>query len=151
MSNVQTQRERAGGRSTDLLSIILALVGTVLAISFLWGAPSWEPTVNKPFWYASSVWAGFIYVVVQIVLLLMAPAVDVRTIGVLDSILSIIPVVAGFVTLIVWFIVPERLPLSPFNINLLWVVIIAGAAEFLLTIWIRFVINRRTFGFGDGH
>jgi hypothetical protein len=30
------------------------------------------------------------------------------------------------------------------------VLIVAGASEFLLTIWIRFVLNRRTVSFGGG-
>ena len=65
----------------------------------------------------------------------------------LDSVLAIAPVVAGLV-LLVQLIITPTFQLSAYQKNTLAVIIVAGASEFLLTIWIRFVLNRRTIGFG---
>lgn len=62
--------------------------------------------------------------------------------GVLDSIISIVPLVAGLVLVIEWMF--GRAPLSPFQLNLLVLLIATSLGEFLLTVWIRFVLNRRT-------
>jgi hypothetical protein len=61
---------------------------------------------------------------------------------VLDSIISIVPLVAGLVLVIEWMF--GRAPLSPFQLNLLVLLIATSLGEFLLTVWIRFVLNRRT-------
>ena len=61
----------------------------------------------------------------------------------LDSVISIVPVVAGAVTVVEWIL--GHLQLSPFEIIALASLLVAGLAEFFLTIWIRFVLNRRTF------
>jgi len=53
--------------------------------------------------------------------------------------------IAGAVTMIEWI-----LGLSSFAIIALAALIVAGVAEFLLTIWIRFVLNRRTFAVETG-
>jgi hypothetical protein len=37
-----------------------------------------------------------------------------------------------------------RLALSPFQINVLTTMLVASIGEFLLTMWTRFVLNRRT-------
>ena len=90
--------------------------------------------------------AGFLYLIVQLAFLLFS-ASQVRALGVLDSVLAIAPVVAGLVVL-VQLIINKNFHLSNYQLNTLAVLIVAGASEFLLTIWIRFVINRRTIGFG---
>ena len=98
--------------------------------------------------WAVPVWIGFLYLIVQITFLLFS-ASQVRALGVLDSVLAIAPVVAGLVILVQIIISPTfKAHISPFQLNSLAVLIVAGASEFLLTIWIRFVINRRTIGFG---
>jgi hypothetical protein len=51
-------------------------------------------------------------------------------------------VVAGLVVVIEWLI--GHLPLSGFQLNALALLIATSLGEFLLTIWIRFVLNRRT-------
>jgi hypothetical protein len=53
-----------------------------------------------------------------------------------------VPVVVGFVLIIEWLL--GHVPLSLFQLNALGLLIATSLAEFLLTIWIRFVINRRT-------
>jgi hypothetical protein len=80
-------------------------------------------------------------------MLLLVSATQIRALGVLDSAISIVPVIAGTVTAIQWLL--GQLHLSGFQIIALASLIIAGLAEFLLTIWIRFVLNRRTFAVVD--
>jgi hypothetical protein len=79
-------------------------------------------------------------------LFLLVSATQIRALGVLDSVLAILPVVAGLVITVEWIL--GDLPLSLFQLNVLALLVATSVAEFLLTIWIRFVINRRTIGFG---
>jgi hypothetical protein len=46
------------------------------------------------------------------------------------------------VTGVEWFL--GHLPLSTFQAMTLLALLVAGTSEFLLTLWIRFVLNRRT-------
>jgi hypothetical protein len=75
---------------------------------------------------------------------LLVSATQIRAIGVVDSIVAIVPVVAGLVTGIEWIL--GRVPLSAFQVNVLATMLITTGGEFLLTTWARFVLNRRTFG-----
>lgn len=141
------ERERHRAPSThpeEWFSILLALVGTVAATLYIGYFPNYQPE-HGAYWVIP-VWLGFLYVIVQITFLLFS-ASQVRALGVLDSVLAIAPVVAGLVIL-VQLIINKGFTLSSYQLNNLAVLIVAGAAEFLLTIWIRFVINRRTIGFG---
>jgi hypothetical protein len=52
--------------------------------------------------------------------------------------------VAGLVTATEWLM--GHLNLSTFQINALATMLAAGLGEFLLTVWVRFVVNRRTIG-----
>jgi hypothetical protein len=95
--------------------------------------------------WAVPVWLGFLYLIVQLTFLLFS-ASQIRALGVLDSVLAIVPVIAGMVVLVE--LILGQVSLSNYQKNTLAVVIVAGASEFLLTIWIRFVLNRRTIGIG---
>jgi hypothetical protein len=96
------------------------------------------------------VWIGFFYLIIQMMFLLFS-ASQIRALGVLDSVLAIAPVVAGLVILVQIIISPTfKEQISAYQLNSLAVLIVAGASEFLLTIWIRFVLNRRTVSFGGG-
>ncbi len=141
-----TRRERFATHPEEWLSISLAIVGTIFAVWFIGQFHDWEPQQRVGFWYAGAVWLGFAYVIVQMMFLLLS-ASQVRALGVLDSILSILPVIAG--TVLVVEAALGNLRLSNYQSNMLAVVLVSGTAEFLLTIWIRFVINRRTIGFGS--
>ena len=66
----------------------------------------------------------------------------------LDSLVAVFPVVAGLVILVEWLL--GHLSLSMFQVNALATLLAAAVGEFLLTIWIRFVINRRTFAVAAG-
>jgi hypothetical protein len=76
-------------------------------------------------------------------------ASQIRALGVLDSLISLVPLLLGLTMLVASIAIPSRLPLSNYQLNTLAVLIITGGAEFLLTIWIRFVVNRRTLGIGS--
>jgi hypothetical protein len=124
----------------EWLSILVCVLGTAAAVYFIWTEPDYVPT-SGPAW-ALPVWIGFIYVLVQIVFLLVS-ATQIRFLGVIDSILSILPVIAGGVITVEWML--GHLSLSGYQGMSLTALLVAGTSEFLLTLWIRFVLNRRTF------
>lgn len=124
----------------EWMSILLCLVGTAGAVLFIWTEPGFIPA-SGPTW-ALPVWLAFLYVLVQIVLLLVS-ATQIRVLGLVDSMLSISPVIGGGVILAQWIL--GDLPLSGYQGMSLAALLVAGVSEFLLTLWIRFVINRRTF------
>ena len=129
----------------EWFSILLALVASVAGWIYIGYFPKFEP-ISGVYW-AIPVWFGLIYLIVQMAFLLLS-ASQVRALGVLNSIVAIIPLVVGLILIALRILVPEKLALSSYQLNTLAVLIVAGAAEFLLTIWIRFVVNRRTIGFG---
>jgi hypothetical protein len=125
----------------EWLSMLMSLGATVLTMAFLWLAPNYQPT-SGVVWSIPG-WIGFIYLFVQMMLLLVS-ATQIRVLGVLDSIVSIFPFVAALVTTIEWIL--GHLPFSLFQLNALAIMLAASLGEFLLTIWVRFVVNRRTIG-----
>jgi hypothetical protein len=146
MAISEGRRARPSTHPEEWFSILLALVATVAATLYVGYFPTYEPESGG--YWVIPVWMGFLYLIVQLAFLLFS-ASQVRAIGVLDSVLAIAPVVAGLVVL-VQLIINKSFHLSNYQLNTLAVLIVAGASEFLLTIWIRFVINRRTIGFGGG-
>jgi hypothetical protein len=128
----------------EWLSIWISLIGTAAATAFIWLAPGFDPS-SGPAW-TIPLWLALFYLLVQMVFLLVS-ATQIRALGVLDSVISIVPVIAGIVTAIEWLL--GQLHLSAFQTIALASLILAGLAEFLLTIWIRFVLNRRTFAVFD--
>jgi asparagine N-glycosylation enzyme membrane subunit Stt3 len=127
----------------ETLSILMSIGAAIGCVAFFWIAPDFSPTSQVA--WAVPGWIAGTYLVVQMLFLLVS-ATQIRALGVLDSVLSILPVVTGLVTVVEWIV--GHLPLSLFQLNVLSLLIAASVAEFLLTIWIRFVINRRTIGFG---
>jgi len=128
----------------------MAATATIGVPFFLWLAKNWDP-VHKIFWTVP-LWIGLFYLIIQMIILLLS-ATQVRELGVVDSAVAIFPLVAGLVILALNIADHEKFALSNYQLNVLAVLIIVGAAEFLLTIWIRFIVNRRTMGFvpgGDG-
>jgi hypothetical protein len=121
----------------------MAIGAAVGSVGFVWIAPEFSPASHIA--WAIPGWIAGAYLVVQMLFLLVS-ATQIRALGVLDSVLAILPVVAGFVMLLEWIL--GHLVLSLFQLNVLGLLIVASVAEFLLTIWIRFVVNRRTIGFG---
>jgi hypothetical protein len=136
-------RHPAATHPEEWLSILMALIVAVAAVLFFWYDPGFAP--QSHFAWALPGWIALGYLFVQILMLLVS-ATQIRALGVLDSIISIAPVVAGLVMVVEWVL--GHLPLSGFQLNALVLLICTSLAEFLLTIWIRFVLNRRTIAFG---
>ena len=127
----------------EWFSILMSVGLATGSIVYFWIAPELSPTSHIA--WAVPGWIAGTYLVVQMLFLLVS-ATQIRALGVLDSVLAILPVVAGFVMMLEWML--GHFALSLFQLNVLGLLIVASVAEFLLTIWIRFVINRRTIGFG---
>ena len=123
----------------ESVSILVAVSGTIGAGAVIWMAPSYQPASGLV--WAIPGWIAIAYLFFQILFLLVS-VTQIRALGVMDSIIAILPLVAGLV--LVAECVLGRLALSLFQINSLALLIATGLAEFLLTIWIRFVVNRRT-------
>ncbi len=123
----------------EWFSMLICVLGTALALGMIWGAPDYEPA-SGPGW-TIPVWLALFYLIAQIVCLLVSAA-QIRVLGVVDSVLAILPVIAGLVTGIEWLM--GHIHLSGFEATSLLALLVAGSSEFLLTLWIRFVLNRRT-------
>jgi hypothetical protein len=139
MAAAVTRPHASTAHPEEWLSILIALVATAGCSLFFWYDPRFAP--QSHFAWALPGWIALGYLFVQILFLLVS-ATQIRVLGVLDSIISIVPVVAGLVVVIEWLI--GHLPLSGFQLNALALLIATSLGEFLLTIWIRFVLNRRT-------
>ena len=123
----------------ESFSILMALGAAIGCVIFFWFAPTFEPQSHLA--WAIPGWIAGAYLFLQIFFLLIS-ATQIRALGVLDSILAIVPVVAGLVMVVEWLL--GHLPLSAFQLNCLAILIATSLGEFLLTVWIRFVLNRRT-------
>jgi hypothetical protein len=137
----QAARQRVA-HPEETFSILMALGGAACAIAFFWLDPTFEPQSHIA--WAIPGWLAGTYLLLQILFLLVS-ATQIRALGVLDSIIAIVPVVAGLVLLIEWLL--GHVPLSTFQLNALALLIATSLGEFLLTVWIRFVLNRRTIAF----
>src|SRR5215475_13042083 len=132
----------------ELFSIVLALSSAIGGWIYIGYFPNYEP--ERPLLWIIPVWLGMLYLIIQMGFLLMS-ANQIRALGVLDSVITIVPLVVGLVMVVLTILVPEKLPLSNYQLNTLAVLIVTGGAEFLLTIWIRFIVNRCTLGLGAGN
>ena len=126
----------------ESFSILMAIVAAVGATAFFWLNPGYEPASHIA--WAVPGWLAGAYLFLQIFFLLVS-ATQIRALGVFDSIIAIVPVVGGLVMIVEWLL--GHLPLSGFQLNALALLIATSLSEFLLTVWIRFVINRRTIAF----
>jgi hypothetical protein len=123
----------------EWVSMLLCVLGTAMAVGVIWNAPAYEPA-SGPGWTVP-VWLALFYVLAQIIFLLVSAA-QIRVLGLVDSAVAILPVIAGAVTGVEWL--QGHLHLSEFQAMSLAALLVAGLSEFLLTLWIRFVLNRRT-------
>ena len=139
---------RGATHPEEWFSIMLALIAAIGAWIYIGYFPNHEP--ERPIYWIIPVWFGLLYLIIQMAFLLMS-ANQIRALGVLDSVIAIVPLVVGLVMVALSILVPAKLPLSNFQLNTLAVLIVTGGAEFLLTIWIRFIVNRRTLGVGPSN
>ncbi len=123
------------------LAILMSLAGGLFF--FRWG--DWEPAdTNSKVWYYMLAWIVLGYLAAQLIALL-ATAIDSRSIGFGDTICSILPAIVGAVVLVEWL--QGIIRLSTFSQNALMLMICTSALESLITLWVRFTVNRRTIGF----
>jgi hypothetical protein len=120
-------------------SILLALLATIGSAGFFWLTPGLEPESHIA--WAIPDWVAGAYLFLQILFLLVT-ATQIRVLGVIDSIVAIFPFVVGLVLIAEWLL--GHLPLSEFQLNALALLLATSLAGFLFTVWMRFVINRRT-------
>jgi hypothetical protein len=137
----QSVRRTRAAHAQEWWSSLTALGAAAATTAFLWQVPDFQPSDNLA-WLIPG-WMALAYLFIQMACLLVS-ATQIRTLGVVDSIVAIVPVVAGLVTGIEWIL--GRVPLSPFQVNVLATMLITGGGEFLLTTWARFILNRRTVG-----
>jgi hypothetical protein len=123
----------------EWFSMLVCVLGTALVLGMIWGTPDYQP-VSGLGWTVPG-WLGVFYLLTQIICLLVSAA-QIRVLGLVDSVVAIVPVIAGLVTGIEWLM--GRIHLSEFTAISLLMLLVVGSAEFLLTLWIRFVLNRRT-------
>jgi hypothetical protein len=123
----------------EWISILMALGGAAGSVLFMWLVPGFSPESHIA--WAIPGWIAGAYLFLQILFLLVS-ATQIRTLGVLDTIVAILPVVLGLVMVAEWLLGHVRLSL--FQLNALGLMISTSLGEFLLTVWIRFVLNRRT-------
>ncbi len=137
----------------ELFSIAMAVFATIAAPLFIWftGNEAWvDPQKTGHLWWTVPVWIGLFYLIIQMIFLLQS-ASQIRALGVLDSVVAIFPLVAGLVLLALNVVDASKFHFTTYQHNSISVLIVVSAAEFLLTIWIRFVVNRRTIGLGGGN
>ncbi|HSZ00692.1 MAG TPA: hypothetical protein VK788_14430 [Terriglobales bacterium] len=138
MTSVE-QPVRRTAHMEEWWSILAALAGAVATTFFLWNEPGFQPSSDLA-WVVPG-WLALAYVLIQMACLLTS-ATQIRALGVVDTIVAIVPVVAAIVTGVEWGL--GRLALSPFQINVLMTMLVASIGEFLLTMWTRFSLNHRT-------
>jgi hypothetical protein len=145
MTSARDTRTAHQTHPEEWFSILLSLGATAIAVLFIAYDSKYQPDAGVA--WAIPVWAGFLYLIIQMSFLLFSTT-RMGALGVLDSILAIVPVIAGTVILVE--LILGQFSVSNYQKNTLAVLIVAGASEFLLTIWARFILTRRTFGFsGD--
>lgn len=140
------RRVDAAYHPEEWLSIGGAILLALLGAACLWGWPDYEPQSNGVVW-TIPIWIAFLYVLIQITCLLVS-ANQIRALGVLDSMVAVIPFITAIVALVEAGL--GHLIFSGYQWMTLSAMLIAGSSEFLLTLWIRFVINRRTISIDSG-
>jgi hypothetical protein len=120
-------------------SILIALATTIGSVASFWFVPGYQPASG--FAWTIAGWFAFGYLFFQ-TLFLLRSATQERVLGVLDPIAASLPLVAGLAVAAAWVL--GRLPLSLFQLNSLAFLLATTLAEFVLTIWIRNAVNRRS-------
>ncbi len=122
----------------EWLSILTALGTTIGSVASFWLAPTYQPASGLAWTLAG--WFAFSYLFFQTLFLLISATRD-RVLSVSDPIVAAFPLVAGSVVAAAWLL--GHLPLSQFQVNSLAFLVATTLAEFVLTVWVRFVVNRR--------
>jgi hypothetical protein len=126
-------------------SIGLAIALAIGAGIFFFKFGAWEPATNV--WYYLLAWLVLGYLAAQLIALL-STAIDSRTIGFGDSVCSILPAIVGAIVGVE--ALQGIIKLSTFSQNALLLMICTSALEALITLWVRFTVNRKTVSFDTG-
>lgn len=121
------------------LAVTLSVIGGIFFFKF--GA--WTPENNV--WYYVLAWVVLGYLAAQLIALL-STAIDSSSIGFGDTICSIMPAIVGAVVAVEWL--QGIITLSSFSKNALFLMICTSALESLITLWVRFTVNRKTVALG---
>ena len=124
------------------LAVLLSVIGGIFFFKF--GA--WTPDNNV--WYYVLAWVVLGYLAAQLIALL-STAIDSSSIGFGDTICSILPAIVGAVVAVEWL--QGIVTLSSFSKNALFLMICTSALESLITLWVRFTVNRKTVALGGSN
>ena len=123
------------------LSVLLALFGAF----FFFKMQGWAPTTN--FWIYVLPWMVLGYLAIQLIALL-ASAIDTRTIGFVDSITALFPALVGAIAGVE--ALQGVVKLSAYQEHALLLMLGTSLLEALVTLWVRFTVNKRTIGLDTG-
>lgn len=123
----------------EWISILSALLVAAIAIVFFWFMRGWSPASDWPKYLLG--WLVIGYFAIQLITLLES-AVNVRLSGLIDTIVSIVPFVVGLAVLLDTY--RSTTPLSEFQLNALMMLLATTLVDFIVTLWVRFAVNRRT-------
>ena len=126
----------------ELMSVGLALVLAIVGGIYFFKFGTFEPEPAAKFWYYVLAWIVLGYLAIQLVSLL-STAIDSTSIGFTDTICSILPAVVGAVVGVE--ALQGIIKLSTFSENALMLMICTSALESLITLWVRFTVNRKSF------
>ncbi len=121
------------------LALLLSIIGGIFFFKF----GGWTPENNV--WYYVLAWLVLGYLAAQLIALL-STAIDSSSIGFGDTICSILPAIVGAVVAVEWL--QGIITLSSFSKNALFLMICTSALESLITLWVRFTVNRKTVALG---
>src|SRR5262245_9289930 len=96
----------------EWLSILTAFGTTIASVGSFLLAPGYQP--SSGFAWTLAGWFAFGYLFFQTMFLLISATQD-KVLGVSDSLMASLPVIAGLAVLVAW--IAGRLPLSLFQLN----------------------------------
>jgi len=129
------------------LSTALAILLTLVGAFFFFKMPGWQPDPGSQFWVYALPWAVLGYLAVQLIALLSS-AIDTRSIGFIDSVTALFPALVGAIAGVETL--QGVIQLSGFQRHALLLMIGTSVLEALVTLWVRFTVNKRTIGFDTG-
>jgi uncharacterized membrane protein YhaH (DUF805 family) len=137
---VQVHSHPHGSKRLEAFTSMGLAVGlTIFAGIYFFKFGGYEPT--SQFWYYALAWIVLGYLAFQLIALL-STAIDTTSIGFGDIVCAGLPTIVGVVVL--FEAAQKLLALSTFSENALLLMIGTSGLEFLITLWVRFTVNRKT-------
>jgi hypothetical protein len=132
-------------RMGESVSMVTSLMLSGAAAYLFWAMPGWSPQ-GELAKYALA-WIVVAYLGLQLFALL-DNAMHVRITGVVDTISAVMPFVVGLLALL--NMAQGSLRLSGYQENALALLLAVSALDFVITLWMRFALNRRSLGIDAG-